>query len=86
MFGGAARLWLPEGAAVVSGWGEDPLFAGAYSYGRPGCGDAREVLAQPIGDARLWLAGEACHRGMAGTVQGAWLTGVRAAAGVLAPG
>jgi monoamine oxidase len=86
IFGAAARGWLPEGAAVVSGWGEDPLFAGAYSYGRPGCGDARDVLAQPIGDGRLWLAGEACHRGMAGTVQGAWLTGVRAAEGVLAPG
>jgi monoamine oxidase len=86
IFGGAARGWLPEGAAVVSGWGEHPLFAGAYSYGRPGCGDARDVLAQPIGDGRLWLAGEACHRGMAGTVQGAWLTGVRAAEAVLAPG
>jgi monoamine oxidase len=86
IFGGAARGWLPAGAAVVSGWAEDRLFAGAYSYGRPGCGDARDMLAQPIGDGRLWLAGEACHRGMAGTVQGAWLTGVRAAEGVLAPG
>jgi monoamine oxidase len=84
IFGGAARGWLPEGAAVVSGWGEDGLFAGAYSYGRPGCGDARDVLARPVGDGRLWLAGEACHRGMAGTVQGAWLSGVRAAEGVMA--
>jgi monoamine oxidase len=83
IFGAAARGWLPEGAAVVSGWGEDPRFAGAYSYGRPGCGDARDVLAQPIGGGRLWLAGEACHRGMAGTVQGAWLTGVRAAEAVM---
>jgi monoamine oxidase len=80
IFGARARAWLQAGASVTSSWGEDPLFFGAYSYGRPGCGDARDVLAQPIGEGRLCIAGEACHRGMAGTVQAAWITGIRAAA------
>jgi monoamine oxidase len=79
IFGTRVRGWITPGAAVVSGWGADPLFAGAYTYGRPGCGEARSVLAAPIGEGRLCLAGEACHRGMAGTVQAAWLSG-RAAA------
>ena len=79
IFGGRARDWLPEGAGIASGWGEDTLFLGAYSYGRPGCGDARDALAQPVGGGRLFIAGEACHRGMAGTVQAAWMTGNRAA-------
>jgi monoamine oxidase len=69
---------------VVSDWGENSLFSGAYSYGKPGCGDARDVLALPVGEGRLCIAGEACHRGMAGTVQAAWITGVRAA-GLVAP-
>lgn len=84
IFGARARAWLPEGAAVVSDWGENSLFSGAYSYGKPGCGDARDVLALPVGEGRLCIAGEACHRGMAGTVQAAWITGVRAA-GLVAP-
>ena len=79
IFGARARARLQEGAAIASTWGEDPLFLGAYSYGRPGCGDARDALAQPIGEGRLCIAGEACHRGMAGTVQAAWITGIRAA-------
>jgi monoamine oxidase len=82
IFGERARAWLPDDAAITSGWGENPLFAGAYSYGRPGCGDARDILAQPIGEGRLCIAGEACHRGMAGTVQAAWITGVKAAEAV----
>ena len=79
IFGARARAWLPEGAGVSSSWGEDAFFLGAYSYGRPGCGDARDALAQPVAEGRLCIAGEACHRGKAGTVQGAWITGIRAA-------
>jgi monoamine oxidase len=79
IFGARARAWIPPGGAVVSAWGADPLFAGAYTYGLPGCGDARSALAAPIGEGRLCIAGEACHRGMAGTVQAAWLTGREAA-------
>jgi monoamine oxidase len=79
IFGAQARAWLPADTAITSSWGEDMLFMGAYSYGRPGCGNARDALAQPIGEGRLCMAGEACHRGMAGTVQAAWITGIRAA-------
>jgi monoamine oxidase len=82
IFGGHARGWISAGGALVSDWGETPLFAGAYSYGRPGCGDARDVLARPVGDGRLVFAGEACHRGMSGTVQAAWITGLAAARSV----
>jgi monoamine oxidase len=74
IFGGAAHSWLPEDRCVVSDWASDPLFAGAYSFGRPGCGDARDVLAQPLGEGRLCFAGEACHRGAAGTTQAAWIS------------
>jgi monoamine oxidase len=74
IFGAAAHSWLPEDRYVVSDWASDPLFAGAYSFGRPGCGDARDVLAQPLGEGRLCFAGEACHRGAAGTTQAAWIS------------
>jgi hypothetical protein len=32
------------------------------------------VLAQPLGEGRLCFAGEACHRGAAGTTQAAWIS------------
>ena len=78
IFGGQARAWIAPGAALLSDWGAHTLFAGAYSYGKPGCGDARDILAGPVGGGRLLIAGEACHRGMSGTVQAAWITGVAA--------
>jgi monoamine oxidase len=78
IFGAHARAWIEPGTALLSDWGEHKLFAGAYSYGKPGCGDARDILASPIGDGRLIFAGEACHRGMSGTVQAAWITGMAA--------
>jgi monoamine oxidase len=79
IFGAHAPAWISPGSAIVSDWGETQLFAGAYSYGKPGCGNARDVLASPVGDGRLLFAGEACHRGMSGTVQAAWITGIAAA-------
>lgn len=66
--------------AVVTGWAEDPLFRGAYSIARPGQGGARAVLGDAaLADGRLRFAGEACHERYAGTVGGAWESGVRAA-------
>jgi len=64
------------GRAVVSDWGENPLFRGAYSQARPGAAGARAALAQPLGPLRF--AGEATHDGLAGTAGGAWLEGARA--------
>lgn len=66
-------------AAVVTTWGEDPAFQGAYAYARPGCVGARAVMEHPVGE-RLLFAGEAwCSDGLAGTVAGAFLSGARAA-------
>jgi monoamine oxidase len=65
--------------AAVSAWRGDPWSRGVYSHARVGAAGARAVLAAPLADGRLCLAGEACHDGLAGTVGGAWLSGVAAA-------
>lgn len=82
-FGAAAvaRAFAP--GAVVTRWGEDPLFLGAYSHALPGSAGARAVLAgAALADGRLRFAGEACHERYAATVGGAWESGERAAAAV----
>ncbi|MEM7378387.1 MAG: NAD(P)/FAD-dependent oxidoreductase [Pseudomonadota bacterium] len=58
----------------ASAWGQDPLVRGAYSASRPGCGDQRTALAEPIAD-RLYFAGEAASRSAFCTAHGAWETG-----------
>ncbi|MBO0710331.1 MAG: FAD-dependent oxidoreductase [Acetobacteraceae bacterium] len=79
---GADRALAPR-AALISEWGQSPLFLGSYAYARPGHAGAREVLAEPLGGGRLVIAGEATHSGLAGTVGGAWLTGETAARAVM---
>jgi monoamine oxidase len=70
---------------VVTDWGTDPHFLGAYAYATPGCAGARAALAEPIWDGRLHIAGEATATdGMAGTVAGAFTSGRRAARQVCA--
>jgi monoamine oxidase len=67
------------GEIVVSPWGTDRLFHGAYTYALPGQAGARAVLGTPVGE-RLVFAGEAvCTDGLAGTVGGSFLSGARAA-------
>ncbi len=79
---GTVRLSL---RAIVTTWGTDPLFRGAYSYARPGHAAARAVLADAFPGERLLFAGEATRTdGLAGTVGGAWLSGRDAAARLLA--
>jgi monoamine oxidase len=69
--------------AVVTGWGADPAYLGAYAYARPGGVDARAAMDAPIGG--VVFAGEAwCMDGLAGTVGGAYRSGERAAALALA--
>ena len=75
IFGSDAVL----GEAVISDWGTNPLFLGSYSHARPGHHASRARLATPLGEGRLRFAGEACHSRFAGTVAGAWLSGVSAA-------
>jgi monoamine oxidase len=70
--------------AVVSAWRSDPWSRGVYSHARVGAATARAILSAPLADGRLCLAGEACHDGLAGTVGGAWLSGVAAARHALA--
>ncbi len=80
---GAGRALLAEG--VVAGWVENPHFGGAYAYARPGCAGARAVLREPVWEGRLRFAGEAlAPDGMAGTVGGAYASGVGTAEALLA--
>ena len=70
--------------AVTSKWCGSPDTNGAYSYLRPGGKpEHRDVLAGRILPG-LWLAGEATSRAFPGTMHGAWFSGERAAAAVLA--
>lgn len=79
-----ARVFGAEAAAalgqpIITEWGDDPHFLGSYSHAIPGGQAARRVLGEPLGDARLIFAGEACHPRYAATVAGAWLSGEAAA-------
>jgi monoamine oxidase len=66
-------------AAYVHNWTRDPYARGAYSYVAAGGGNARDVLATPVGGT-LFFAGEATETtGEATTVTGALRSGVRAA-------
>lgn len=70
-----------EGGVTHDWWG-DPFARGAYSYVRVGGADARAVLAAPV-DETLFFAGEATSSdGQSGTVNGALVSGERAAAEV----
>lgn len=76
------------GGGRLAGWSADPWSRGSYSICRPGHADARQRLAEPVGD-RLFFAGEATGGpgdavGAAMTVGGASLAGQAAAAKVLA--
>ena len=70
------------GGAVVTTWGEDPAFLGAYAYAKPSHAAARAAMDAPLGP--LLFAGEAwCTDGLAGTVGGAFNSGERAAAAAI---
>ena len=70
--------------ALITQWGNDPHYQGAYAYARPGMVAARSRLAAPLGDGQFQLAGEAFNSdGLAGTLAGAWNSGVRAAEAVI---
>ncbi|MFO0574755.1 MAG: FAD-dependent oxidoreductase [Polyangia bacterium] len=82
LFGSSVRGAIRRAAATR--WDHDPWARGAYSAAAPGAQAARRVLMQPLDEGRrVWLAGEAAHETLWGTVGGAWLSGERAAAAVL---
>jgi monoamine oxidase len=61
----------------VTRWDTSPFILGAMSAAAPGGQASRRVLAEPMGN--LFIAGEATHETLYGTVDGAWETGERAA-------
>lgn len=81
---GADACKVLRAGPIVSEWGRDRWSRGVYSYARTGCAGARAILAEPLAGGRLCLAGEATDVGMAGTVGGAWRSGVVAMRGAMA--
>jgi monoamine oxidase len=64
--------------AQATTWGRHPYVLGAWAYPVPGAVDARAELNDSVDD-RLFLAGEATSRTAAGTVHGAYQSGIDAA-------
>ena len=62
---------------VATRWNAAPFALGAMSAATPGGQPSRKILTEPIGC--MFLAGEATHETLWGTVDGAWESGDRAA-------
>jgi monoamine oxidase len=77
MLGGEVRKQFDRGMATA--WASDRYARGAYSHCLPGRYGARAVLTRPVGD-RLVFAGEHTEQSAYGTLHGAHLSGIRAAA------
>src|SRR5262249_27212185 len=58
-------------------WNNEPWVLGATSAAAPGAQSARKTLTEPLSN-RIFLAGEATHETLWGTVNGAWESGERA--------
>ena len=80
------KLFGSETAAVVKNtkvtrWNAAPYVLGAMSAAAPGAQPSRKILTEPVGS--IFLAGEATHETLWGTVDGAWESGERAAEAAL---
>lgn len=70
--------------ALCSRWGQDKFSYGSYSYVAVGSsGDDYDILAESVGDERVFFAGEATNRQYPATMHGAFLSGMREAANIL---
>ncbi|KAK7844373.1 protein flowering locus d, partial [Quercus suber] len=78
--GGPLLIALVAGEAAHK-WGGDPFSLGSYSNVAVGAsGDDYDILAESVGDGRLFFAGEATTRRYPATMHGAFLSGLREAA------
>jgi monoamine oxidase len=75
LFGSEAASAVQKSS--VTRWNASPYVMGAMSAASPGGQLARRVLSEPVGS--VFLAGEATHETLWGTVDGAWESGERAA-------
>jgi monoamine oxidase len=83
-----ATGWLAElygadvkkaiGRTAVTRWNAEPWVMGAFSSAAVGAQGSRKILMETI-HGRVFLAGEAVHETLWGTVGGAWESGERAA-------
>jgi monoamine oxidase len=74
-------LALAAKKSSVTRWNASPFILGAMSVAAPGAQPSRKILTEPTGN--LFLAGEATHETLWGTVDGAWESGERAAEAAL---
>ncbi|MES1147953.1 MAG: FAD-dependent oxidoreductase, partial [Bradyrhizobium guangdongense] len=79
LFGSEATAGIKKIAATR--WNASPFIMGAMSASAPGGQLSRKILTEPIGC--MYLAGEATHETLWGTVDGAWESGERAAEAAL---
>lgn len=79
LFGSDAAIAVKRSSATR--WNAAPFALGAMSSAVPGGQPSRKILTEPIGN--LFLAGEASHETLWGTVDGAWESGERAAEAAL---
>jgi monoamine oxidase len=79
LFGSDAAIAVKRSSATR--WNAAPFALGAMSAAVPGGQPSRKILTEPIGS--LFLAGEATHETLWGTVDGAWESGERAAEAAL---
>ena len=75
LFGSDAAKAVKKSSATR--WNDAPFALGAMSAASPGGQASRKILMEPVGS--VFLAGEAAHETLWGTVDGAWESGERAA-------
>ncbi len=79
LFGSEAASAVKKSSATR--WNAAPFVLGAMSAAIPSGQPSRKILSEPIGC--MFLAGEATHETLWGTVDGAWESGERAAEAAL---